>query len=64
LTSARFDKQYFIPNFYKIIQQHVSFVKDRSHARKRKRNIKIVASSLEVSLIFPNFALRSNDLID
>jgi hypothetical protein len=40
LTSARFDKQYFIPNFYKIIQQHVSFVKDRSHARTGKETLK------------------------
>ena len=54
LTDAGFDIQYFIPSlliasFFNIVQQNVCFVKDRGTCSSRERNIKISASSSEVT---------------
>jgi hypothetical protein len=57
LTYIRFDIQYLIPNllvasfYFKIIGQHVCFVKDRA-CDSGERDIKISANSLEVFHIF------------
>jgi hypothetical protein len=64
LTYTGFDIQYFIKNlliasFFKIVVQHICFVKGRGTSGSRDRNFKIHASFSEVPQIFPQLALVS-----